>query len=154
MGFLDNLRATKAKKAMKAICDLCPQDSSGLGTYLVFEGAEDIAWNDEGKAAYARCSERIDAISEATQEEITMFVEERADGIETDEQLEAFVDGCVEIWRKGCLASSRAAADYYDEERLRQTGLHDGFKAKVYPVTDQEEREFRETVRQACRYLF
>ena len=154
MSFSDNQSASRMKKATKTICDQCPIGSSELGIYPIFEGAEDIAWNDEGKAAYARFSERINAISEATQKEITLFVEEHADGIGTDEQLEAFADGCVEIWRKGCLESSRAAADYYDEERLRQTGLHDGFKAKVSSVTDQEEREFRETVRQACRYLF
>ena len=52
------------------------------------------------------------------------------------------------------MESSRASADYYDAERLRQTGLQDGFKAEVKEFTEEDEQPVREMIRQSFRDTF
>lgn len=120
---------------------------------IIFTGAEDIAWNDEGKAAYQRYADSVYAIGQKTQQQIGELLQD-VSALDPMLKATAFEEGMVSILKRQHHDASAAAAAYFDAERVRQTGIDDGVRAEVHEMSQQQEQEIRGQMRAQARSLF
>lgn len=101
--------------------------------------------------AYERYVEAVEAASALAQEEIEAFVSrlDLSRKAESRDALLAFVPAVVE--RYGDIAAE-AARDYYEQERRRQIG--GSYRAKAFPMGEEEREALLESVRYHCGILF